>query len=332
MDLLKKILGIKKNDAAHALLRPDVQVIKQNNFYLHSNWSPSFVTDQFIENADIYHDRYFNRLDFLNLADQYFTAAKIDRNLPSLCLDIGSGSGSSVFASAKLLPNASIIASDISFQLLELLSTFVQSQPELRSRITTYCFDLHMPFFRKNLFDVVVGTAIMHHLLDPYEALKNVAISLKPNGKIILVEPLESGSLILVMIFEKILEVLKHLKDDQGPIANLMRAMRLDIQSRLGVPVQKPWTKFLDDKWVFDGPYLENLAENLGLSAVSVTPTPLDLTRIYEVTFLSLLRDSGNGDVPVPAAVSAIVQEFDQGISVNLKQKLCPTGIIIFTK
>lgn len=331
MKLIGKTFG--KNNALFAsLLLPHIRVIKKRNVFLHSEWSQSSVTDQFIEHADIYHARYFNRLDFLNLADQYLTAANVNRQRPLLCLDIGSGGGSSVFASAKLLPNASIIASDISPQLLELLSTFVQSQPELRGRITSYCFDLHVPFFQKNIFDLIVGAAIMHHLLDPYEALKNIVSSLKPGGKIILVEPLEAGSLILVVLFEKILEVLKEIQDDQGPMANLMRAMRLDIQSRLGVPVQKPWTQFLDDKWVFDMPYLRNLAEKLELSKVSVMPSPLDVTKVYEETFQSLLRDSGNGNIPVPAAVTAVVQAFDQEIGANLKRKMCPTGIIVFTK
>jgi hypothetical protein len=163
-------------------------------------------------------------------------------------------------------------------------------------------------------------------------ALKNVAAALKPGGSLILVEPLEAGSLLLTILFEKVLIALKAIDQEQGAIAGLMRAMRLDIQSRLGVPVLKPFTADLDDKWVFDEPYLQALAQELGLSAVEIHPGQTNLERVYETSFRSLLNVSGNAEVAIPPSILEAIREFDEGISVGLKQKMCPTGIIVFRK
>jgi len=315
-----------------ALLNESVSVKEQDGVYFDSQWQPLGVSRQFIEDAETYHQRYFARADFVELIDQCLTVAGVDRKEALQVLDIGSGSGSSVFALCELLPISHVIASDISPQLLRFLSDFAKTREELKGRISTCCFDLHVPFFKQNCFDLIVGAAILHHLVDPAKALKNVAAALKPGGSLILVEPLEAGSLLLTILFEKVLIALKAIDQEEGAIAGLMRAMRLDIQSRLGVPVLKPFTADLDDKWVFDEPYLQALAEELGLSAVEIHPGQTNLERVYETSFRSLLRVSGNAEAEIPPIVLEAVREFDEGISVDLKQKMCPTGIIIFRK
>jgi len=306
------------------LLAPGVRVYRE--------WSPIHVTSQFIEDAETYHQRYFERLDFVDLVARCLTLAGIDRDARLRVQDIGSGGGSSVFAACRLLPNAEIFATDISPQLLRLLGNFVESRDELRGRVRPWCFDLHRRFFRPASFDLVLGAAILHHLLDPRAALANVADGLKPGGKLILVEPLESGSLVMAMLYARVLEVLAAARDTDGPLARLMKALRLDIQCRLGPPAPKPWTALLDDKWIFDEPYLMQLAGELGLSKVEIHPVQEDLSHVYEVAFRSVLADSGNAALVIPEAVTAAVREFDRSIGPELKLHLCPTGIIVFTK
>ncbi len=178
----------------------------------------------------------------------------------------------------------------------------------------------------------MIGAAILHHLLDPRAALINVADSLKPGGKIILVEPLEAGSLVLTAMYAGVLRIHGELGQGDCDLARLMKALRLDIQCRLGPPAAKPWTAALDDKWVFDEPYLVALARQLGLSRVEIHPAQADLTHLYEGAFRSVLAESGNAGLAIPAPVLECVREFDRGIDSALKQRLCPTGIIVFTK
>ena len=317
---------------ADPAIAPGVSVARDGPILIDKAWSPAGVTQQFIGDAGTYHQRYFERLDFVELVDRCLHLASIGRDCELSVLDIGSGSGSSVFAAARLLPRADIVASDISPQLLGMLASFVESRVELRGRITSYCFDLHRRFFRNDHFDLVLGAAILHHLLDPRAALVNVCASLKPGGKIVLVEPLEGGSLLLTTMYAAILRILADLGQDRGALAQLMRALRLDIQCRLGPPVEKPWSAQLDDKWVFDEPYLVELAKELGLSKVEVHAAQPDLTTVYEAAFRSVLADSGNQGVEIPPRVLECVREFDRGIGPDVKRLLCPTGIIVFTK
>jgi SAM-dependent methyltransferase len=315
-----------------ALLAPDVRVFRDGAVLVHREWSPVNVTSQFIEDAETYHQRYFDRLDFDALIGHALALAGVDREPPLRVLDVGSGGGSSVLAACRLLPRAEIVASDISPQLLEMLARFVESRAELRGRVRAFCFDLHRPFFRAETFDLVVGAAILHHLLDPRAALANVAESLKAGGRMIFVEPLESGSLVMAVVYARVLEVLARSGRAEPDLEGLMKALRLDTQSRLGPPAEKPWTAQLDDKWIFDEPYLFDLARALGMSKVDIHPAQDDLSAIYETGFRSVLADSGNAGLAIPEAVLDAVREFDRAVGADLKRRLCPTGIIVFTK
>ena len=317
---------------ADPMLAPGVEICRDGPIFVDKHWSPVGVTAQFIADAETYHRQYFDRLDFVQLIDYCLTLAGIDRQREMRVLDIGSGGGSSVFAGCRLLPHAEIFASDISPRLLAMLAAFVESRDDLRGRIKAFCFDLHRRFFRPEIFDVVVGAAILHHLLDPRAALIHVCGSLKPGGKIILVEPLEAGSLVLTAMYGGVLRVLGELGQGDGKLAGLMKALRRDIQCRLGPPSVKRWTGRLDDKWVFDEPYLHDLARQLGLSRVDIHPAQADLTNVYEGAFRSVLADSGNGELSIPEPVWDCVREFDRAIDSSLKKTLCPTGIVVFTK
>jgi SAM-dependent methyltransferase len=237
-----------------------------------------------------------------------------------------------VFAACRLLPRAEVVASDISPQLVGMLAAFAESRDELRGRIKSYCFDLHRRFFRPESFDLVIGAAILHHLLDPRAALVNVAASLKRGGRIILVEPLESGSLLLTAMYAGVLGVLAECGEQQGGTRAADAGAEARHRSRLGPPAAKPWTAALDDKWVFDEPYLVALAADLGLAKVAVHPAQPDLNHDFEGAFMSVLADSGNAGLAIPEPVLERVREFDRAIDPALKARLCPTGVIVFTK
>jgi SAM-dependent methyltransferase len=314
------------------LLTAGVRVYREGDVQVDRRLSPVRLASQFVEDADTYHRRNFERLDFLALIDRCLALAGVDRHAPLRVLDIGSGGGSSVFAACRLLPRAEIVASDLSPQLLALLARFVESRPELRGRVRTYCFDLHRRFFRQATFDVVLGAAIVHHLVDPAAALTRVAESLKPGGMMIFVEPLEAGSLVLATIYARALEELERRGEADGTLARLMRKFRDDIRARIGPPVARPQTPLLDDKWVFDVPYLLELSRGLGMSSIDVRPAQEDLTHVFEAAFRATLADSGNASLPIPPSVIEAVQEFDRAMAPELKRRLCPTAIVVMRK
>jgi 2-polyprenyl-3-methyl-5-hydroxy-6-metoxy-1,4-benzoquinol methylase len=312
-------------------LHPEVRV-SNHGILVDVNWKGLATTNQFLENADIYHDRYFERLDFVDLARHCIELANIDPNLSYEYLDIGSGGGSSVYAMAKILPNAKITASDISPQLLNILCENSKTNSLTKDRTEIYCFDIHDKFFDTEQFDLMAGFAILHHLTDPSLALKNLSASLKCNGKMIFIEPLESGSLIFASLCEKVLIELYKNNITTGKLFELMNIMRADIFARLGPIAQKPWTQYLDDKWVFDEPYLYSLAKKLNMSKIEIFPAIRDLTNVYQGYFYGILNDSGNKDIEINEKIRKIIEQFDANININLKENMYPTGIIIFTK
>lgn len=302
------------------------------NLFIDDDWKPEGVTSQFIEDADTYHEHYFDRLDFLTLTDRCLNLAGINQDQNISVLDIGSGGGSSVLATAKLLPNAKVVASDISPQLLRKLMAFVDQHDDMRARVAAVNFDIHKRVFEDSQFDIVIGMAILHHLVNPLEALSNVVKSLKVGGKIILVEPLEGGHLALLALYDQLLSILQELNKGEDTLAALLKALRIDYQARMGVPTIQAWTPHLDDKWVFGEAYLGRLCCELGLTSVNIYPGQSNLDFIFEETFKSLLSVTGNANLELPAMVVAAIKAFDIGISADLKKRLCPTGIVVMTK
>jgi SAM-dependent methyltransferase len=325
--------NLKDSFQLEDIVRNDIKLNFENYYFVDSDWKAEGVTDQFLNNAYTYNNIYFNRLDFDYLVSRSLNCAKIGLENKLLILDIGSGGGPSVFSASKLMPNSKIIASDISPQLLNILGNIAIRENLLGSRVNALCFDLHKDFFKKNIFDLIMGFAILHHLVDPYMALKNLAKSLKKGGKIILIEPMESGHLLLLTIFDEIMKFLNSNKMQNSPLFKLAYAQRIDIQARLGCPIiKKDFTEFLDDKWVFSEYYLTELCKQLNLSSVNVFSSVEVLDNLYKDTFISLVNDSGNSHVVIPEGILDILEKYDHSISNNLKSKLLTTGIIVFEK
>jgi len=242
----------------------------------------------FLRNADTYHARYYKNDYWKYLVGRGIDLAGLDRLASFRILDIGSGSGNTVFAAAEIMPNALIFANDISPQLLRILVGIQDNIPELEGRIEAYCFDLHKDFFTDNTFDLVIGGVILHHMLDPEAALKNVARWLRPRGKVILIEPLEIGGHLMAAIYLKLIEETEQELGANHKLVMFFKAMCQDYEARFGVPRVKSWTKNLDDKWLFHASNLREMSEKIGLRLDFTlrrvrTPTRFLLTPLEEI-------------------------------------------------
>jgi SAM-dependent methyltransferase len=316
-----------------SILIPDVKVSFEDGIFIDVEWQPTGVSSQFLEDADSYHEMYSNRQDFEVLIRRMLGAANVSLDDPLSVLDIGSGGGSSVFATLKALPKGVVFASDISPQLLKMLMSFAISEDEFCHRVKSVCFDLHKAFFRPNSFDVIIGCAMLHHIHDPFQALTNVFSALRAGGKMILNEPFESGNLINLFIYDSIIDLAKSSgHPNELRLIQKMNAMRIDLQARQGPPIEKPWTKHLDDKWIFNLAYLKQLGEQLGSVQTEIVPEEEDLTHLYEKSFTSLLQVSGNDDIVLSKDMIQFLRNLDEDIAPRLKKSLCPSGIIVFTK
>ena len=82
------------------------------------------VGAQFLENASTYDERYAGTLGIeisMQKIARALERAGAGEMQPSLVLDVGSGSGNSVFALAKLFPEAQILALDLSPNMVAII-------------------------------------------------------------------------------------------------------------------------------------------------------------------------------------------------------------------
>ena len=165
----------------------------------------SGVTNQFFADAEDYHERYCDVPHFRNLIKE-----ALDRvGWPSdgaVVLDIGSGSGNSVLPCLDLLETALIVAIDISPKLLKILQRTLISNQRNESRVALVCMDATRSPFNTSCFDLVIGAAILHHLIDPTAALLTASKVLKPGGHAIFFEPFENGNAILYLAYKEIVK------------------------------------------------------------------------------------------------------------------------------
>lgn len=297
-----------------------------------SEWKALGVTEQFLENAETYHARYYNNDYWRYLVGRALELSHVDRNAALRVLDIGSGSGNTVFAAAELLPDSIICANDISPQLLKILVGMQDHLPHLQGRIEAYCFDLHRDFFAPNSFDLVIGGAILHHMLDPEAVLVNVAAWLRPGGKVLLVEPLEVGGHIITAIYLTVIGELEVESDIDQRLLAFFKGMCHDSEARFGIPRVKPWTAHLDDKWMFHVSWLRGMASRIGLTLETVAPTTTSLPTLFSDYVRGTLNVAGLGGVPTPPLLWELLGEFDRDVSTKLKSRLSPEGIIVLAK
>jgi phytanoyl-CoA hydroxylase len=312
-------------------VRPTVEFQRVGRIFLDPHCVREGVTEQFLDQAETYHERQVHTPYWTYLVDRGLRLGDIDRSGPLRVLDIGSGSGNAVFAELSLLPGADIVASDISPQLLEILARQLESSPYKDRDVKLYCFDLHKDVFRDRAFDVIIGGSVLHRMVNPEAALRNLVTWLDPQGAIVLYEPFEYGAHVFSILFQLgIDEMGEASNDNDRRLAGFFKDMKRDFERRLGIPDVKPWTSSLDDKWFFHVSYLRELKTNLGLSRVETFALADDVSTYFRGYVTSLLKASGNGGLVLPERVDRLIKSFDEGIDAELKAKMPLEGIVIF--
>jgi SAM-dependent methyltransferase len=217
----------------------------------------SGVTSQFFENAGDYHERYSNVEGLRTLIGSLLGGAA-ETGSERFILDIGSGSGNSVIPLLDLYPGAFVVATDISPQLLVILRDFLEAKPEYRGRYGLVCMDANHDPFRPGAFDLAVGAAILHHIVDPRRVLRVCASALRPGGTALFIEPFEVGHGVLRIAYRSILADPRRSRKHAQGFAMLKR-MIVDHEARLR-DKSDPIFDVLDDKWYFTRSFFESNA------------------------------------------------------------------------
>jgi SAM-dependent methyltransferase len=104
-----------------------------------------------------------------------------------LIIDLGAGTGTGALALARQLPDAQVVAVDVSEPMLEHLQHKARALG-VADRIRTVQADLDQPWPALGPADLVWASASLHHIADPDRALTQIHAALRPGGVLAVVE------------------------------------------------------------------------------------------------------------------------------------------------
>ncbi len=252
------------------------------------------VTEQFLADADVYHRKYSSYSRWSFLLSQALSQAGMANpdERPLSVLDVGSGSGNTILPLLKMLPNSKIVATDISPQLLAILRDSLSEAD--RQRVRLIAMDNAEHRFAAEAFDLVVGGAILHHILDPSQTLKACHSALIAGGTAIFFEPFEEGFVMLRLLYEQLLEHSSKLRiKDQ--VAKVLRAIVIDVDVRTGSDKSSSIFQAIDDKWLFTRTYFQSQKESIGFSELGIHPLDTSASPFSSQTAVPLTAVPGCG-------------------------------------
>jgi ubiquinone/menaquinone biosynthesis C-methylase UbiE len=227
----------------------------------------------------------------------------------------------------------SVIAIDISQDLLAILNDEAR-QRGYQDRCATVCQDAQEYYFIKHSADLVVGCAVLHHMINPLLTIKSACQVLKPGGKAIFFEPFELGHQILRIAYHQILmeaetkyginfggsikNTLGHLmgKKNQSHANGFtyLSALKKDIDVRTQRnkhPTDGKYWQNIDDKWLFCTKHFESIALEVGCT-IEILPLH-DNKKQFTRQTRNALENYGGMKCPeaLPGWAWKILEEYD---------------------
>ena len=303
---------------------------------------PVGVTAQFLEEAESYHQRFTDVDRFTSLIASALGRVELPEAEPSV-LDLGSGSGNSVWPCLSLLPDCRIIAVDISPDLLRILRDAVEGDPAARGRVVPVCMSATSKLFATGQFQLAIGAAILHHLIDPGAAIEAVGQALHPGASAIFFEPFEAGHGLLRLAYTQILEErerrsgrfgwkARNIRPENATAFEVLEAMVAEFELRTGSDKSSPRFDAVDDKWLFTRSGVESLAERGGFSAIRIDPLSESTEPLTKHTRAILRLTKGLEPEALPRWAWDRLAEFDRAFSNELRRDLLIEGCITLTK
>jgi SAM-dependent methyltransferase len=290
------------------------------------------VTDQFLSDAETYYEKYTNPVHFKELYARALQVIRVPQRRLNV-LDIGTGGGNSVFAIRTLLPDIDVFGVDISQPLLELCSrAAVDRFGVAADRMVLLCADLYALNVVPNSVDLVTGSSILHHMVEPGPIVAKALTALRSGGHAVFTEPFESGHGILRGIYATILAA-EARYGEPIPILvhDYMTAFIRDFDARRGIGDVRDYTRHLDDKWYFTTEWFRSLARQYGCD-VMIIPTH-GSNAIFWHHFVHMARFHNGADAnALPDWAKAVFHQMDDSFSRQQLDELPFTGIVVLRK
>ena len=231
----------------------------------------------------------------------------------------------------ELLPQAHVVATDISPNLLAILRSSLATKGGI-DRCTTLCLDLNKRWFTGQPFDLAIGSAILHHLFDPLELIAQVFTAVRPGGAAIFFEPFEPGH---VMMFIFTARCWRRRVTQNRSVA----LWRISLPARLRKsPLRKcePKDPVLyaqtDDKWLFTRSYFEQVGERVRASKTIIYPLHGSERPFTDQMKTALRLGLGLGENHLERWAWQIICDIEDAISQSCKEDLLVEGCVAFIK
>ena len=289
------------------------------------------LSEQFLSEAESYHRSYARGSRVPEILQT--ALSKID-SLPeeALILDVGAGSGRSVLACLELLPKSRVLATDLSPSLLSILKRQVDAEPRYGERVAMVCLDVATDHYRPEAFDLVVGVAILHHVVEPRATIGAVASALRPGGWAVFVEPFENGGAVLRLAYREILAAAAGGREIDPEARTLLEALVHDHEVRLKLASTPELVPVLDDKWLFTRSFFEESATAAGFERPEIFPSHSVERPFSEQTKLYLERGAGLAPEALGDWAWQILAFYDEALSPELKRDLPVEAVVLLRK
>lgn len=286
------------------------------------------VDEIFLDKAEEYYQR-FQGFDYWNWCIKNAVAhEKIER--ADLIVEFGSGFGNSTLPLLSIFPQCTVIATDISPNLLAILLRLTKERG-LADRCVPIQMDAQKKYIKPGICDLVVGSAILHHLERPEVFVERAMEVLRPGGRAIFFEPFEGGYATLRVICTLITEEAKRRRQKSRAldfVASFPDSLAPQIYRH-----RRPGWRDRNDKWVFSKAMLDKFRRQSGASDVVIYPLH-DNDHQFTRHLNNMLTESGNGGVAaLPQWARDIILRFEEDFySPDMLDDLLMEGCIIFRK
>lgn len=286
------------------------------------------LNDQFLGGAEHYAKVYANHKRSGLLIDDGLRLGGF-QGTPKDILDVGSGAGNTVIPFIERFPQANVVATDLSIELLRLLRELLQEKaPE--HNVGMMQLDVENLAFREDSFDVLFGAAILHHLFEPHKTLHGAARVLRKGGVAMFTEPMQSVNYIVRTLYSYFLADPR--SENAHPRLRKYLGLRVKFfDDREGTDKSDPRFRGMDDKWMFPKKYILDQAREAGFSDVIMRPIGDPKKRLWNKIYNHIVVGYGGTMDDLPDWFIFMINEFDKNLPSHMAAEdiLAETMIVL---
>lgn len=285
--------------------------------------------EMFRDSSATYDERYLNIESKQHEIENALRRAGVDRRDYSLALDVGCGSGNATFSLLKMFDGLRVVATDLSPELLEILARRAQ-QRGVAERLTCIISDCTRLNFSGEHFDLITGSSMLHHLLDPGAFLDTLLGSLRPGGVALFTEPFRAGHVLMRQVLAQFVALSDSHAGFTAAQVQFFRDYMFTIDTMCREDREDPVFAMLDDKWMFTRAFFTEAANRSGLRCDIICPEANASVMSDQV--LELIRLGTGETIQLPDWAARVTSDVDKLLACELNTELLFTGTIVFKK